>query len=195
MTIDYQVIDSLWVETIRDRLLRNATETVRRGGSASLNFRDLGRSVGVKSSSVHYYFPTKADLLKVIAGEYRTRFIAALDEGVLHSRSFKQDALVLVDLFLGAQGEQLSCLCGMLATEVALLDPKVRSAVNQFFSALQQWVVGRAELREASRPGGLTPARFADVLVSLLEGSLLLSRLDAHKSSLTAAREWVQKTA
>jgi hypothetical protein len=38
----------------------------------------------------------------------------------------------------------------------------------------------------------MAPARFADLLVSLLEGSLLLSRLEAHKSSLAAARDWVQ---
>jgi hypothetical protein len=41
------------VETTREALVRNATETVRKGGSASLNFRDLGHSVGIKSSTVH----------------------------------------------------------------------------------------------------------------------------------------------
>src|SRR4051812_408847 len=55
----YQLIDSLVMDTTRDALLRNATRTVHRGGSAALNFRDLGQSVGVKSSTVHYYFPTK----------------------------------------------------------------------------------------------------------------------------------------
>jgi len=92
------------MDTKRGALLRNATETVRRGGSAALNFRDLGRSVGVKSSSVHYYFPTKSDLLSEIAGEYKTGFIAALDQGVRQSTSFRQALIVLVDLFLGAQG-------------------------------------------------------------------------------------------
>jgi TetR/AcrR family transcriptional regulator, transcriptional repressor for nem operon len=181
------------MDTTREALLHNATATVRRGGSGSLNFRDLGRSVGVKSSSVHYYFPTKADLLEEIAGEYRAGFIAALDQHAEASKSFKQDMGVLVELFVGAQRNQLSCLCGMLATEAELLDPKVRSAVNQFFAKLQDWVVQRARTWGMSRVGGLTPAKFADLFVSLLEGSLLLSRLDAHKSSLAAAREWIQK--
>jgi len=183
------------VDTTREALLRNATETVRRGGSAALNFRDLGQSVGVKSSTVHYYFPTKADLLKVIAGEYKAGFIAALDQGTRHSTSFRQDMLVLVDLFVDAQGQSLSCLCGMLATEAELLEPAVRSAVNQFFVSLQDWVIRRAKVWDTPKPGGLTPAKFADLLVSLLEGSLLLSRLDAHKASLTAAKEWVKRTA
>lgn len=183
------------METTRGALIRNATETVRRGGSASLNFRDLGRSVGVKSSSVHYYFPTKSDLLSEIAGEYKTGFIAVLDQGVRQSTSFRQDLIVLVDLFLGAQGENLSCLGGMLATEAELLDPGVRSAVNQFFVSLQDWIIARAKVRKRPRPGGLTPARFAELLVSLLEGALLLSRLDAHKTSLVAAKDWVKRVA
>jgi TetR/AcrR family transcriptional repressor of nem operon len=182
------------MDTTRDGLVRIATRTVRRGGSASLNFRDLGQAVGVKSSTVHYYFPTKADLLQELAGEYTAMFIAALEQRTRESKSFKQDMLVLVDVFIGAQGEKLSCLCGMLATEAELLEPKVKSAVNEFFARLQDWVVQRAKASDTRRPGGLTPARFADLLVSLLEGSLLLSRLEAHKSSLAAAREWVQRT-
>ena len=179
-------------ENTRDHLLRNATETVRRGGSAALNFRDLGKSVGVKSATVHYYFPTKADLLKAIAGDYRAQFIGALNDGVRSSRSLRQDLLTLLDLFSTAQGEKLSCLCGMLATEADLLDDDVKGVVNEFFTSLQQWVVGQAKRRGVATPGGLAPEPFARVLVSLLEGALLLSRLQAHRSSLTAARQWIQ---
>lgn len=68
------------METTRQELLRKATAIVRRGGSAALNFRDLGHSVGVKSSTVHYYFPTKSDLLNEIASEYTTMFLEALEE-------------------------------------------------------------------------------------------------------------------
>jgi hypothetical protein len=71
----------------------------------------------------------------------------------------------------------------------------VRSAVNEFFVSLQNWIITRAKVRKRPRQGGLTPARFAEVLVSLLEGALLLSRLDAHKSSLVAAKEWVKRAA
>jgi TetR/AcrR family transcriptional regulator, transcriptional repressor for nem operon len=180
------------METTRQELMRNATATVRRAGSAALNFRDLGDSVGVKSSTVHYYFPTKSDLLNEIASDYTTMFLEALADGVRDSRSFRQDMLVLVDLFVGAQGAKLSCLCGMLATEADLLDPAVRTTVNQFFAALQEWVIGRARLRTVAKPGRLAPATFARLLVSLLEGALLLSRLHAHKTSLAAAREWIE---
>jgi TetR/AcrR family transcriptional repressor of nem operon len=179
----------------RDELMRQATTTVRRAGSAALNFRDLGHAVGVKSSTVHYYFPTKSDLLHAIATGYTGAFLQALDDGARASKSFRQDMLVVLDLFVGAQGQELSCLCGMLATEADLLEPAVKSAVNAFFGSLQAWVVDRAEARHVDAPGGLPPATFARLLVSLLEGALLLSRLQAHKTSLGAAREWIRKVA
>ena len=180
------------MESTRQELLRNATETVRRAGSAALNFRDLGQSVGVKSSTVHYYFPTKSHLLEEIALAYKEAFIQSLDDGVRHSKSFKGDMLVLVDLFAGAYGENLSCLCGMLATEADLLEPPVKASVNQFFAALQAWVLRQVKKRGVVTPGNLAPATFARLLISLLEGALLLSRLDAHKNSLASAREWIQ---
>ena len=181
------------MESTRQELLRRATATVRRAGSAALNFRDLGQSVGVKSSTVHYYFPTKSDLLNEAAAEYTTAMVAALKDGARTSKSFRQDMLVLVDIFAGAQGQELSCLCGMLATEADLLDPAVKAAVNGFFSKLQSWVVDQAEARGVAAPGGLPPATFARLFVSLLEGALLLSRLQAHRASLNAARDWIRK--
>ena len=182
-----------WTPETRSK--RNATETVRRGGSVSLNFRDLGHSVGVKSSKRALLLPTKGDLLTEIAGEYRTGFLEALADGVRGSKTLRQDLLVLVDLFVAAQKQQLACLCGMLATETELLDANAQAAVNQFFAALQQSIVQRAALRAARKPGGLAPAAFAELLVALLEGSLLLSRLDAHKASLAVAKSSIQKVA
>jgi TetR/AcrR family transcriptional regulator, transcriptional repressor for nem operon len=181
------------MQSKREDILRSATETVRKSGSAALNFRDLGQSVGVKSSSVHYYFPTKSDLLEEIARLYRSTFIQALDRGIQNTKSFKQDLLVLVQLFVGARGENLSCLCGMLATEAELLDPKVKSATNDFFSALQGWVTRQAKQRNITRPAGLQANKFSLLLISLLEGALLLSRLEAHNSSLEAVDEWIRR--
>ena len=65
----------------------------------------------------------------------------------------------------------------------------MKTAVNGVFSKLQAWVVDQAEARHVAAPGGLPPATFARLLSSLLEGALPLSRLQAHKASLSAARE------
>ena len=44
------------------KILDVATRMVREGGYNHFSFREIANEVGIKSSSVHYYFPTKADL-------------------------------------------------------------------------------------------------------------------------------------
>ena len=39
-------------------------------GYNGLNFRDLAATVGIKSASIHYHFPTKADLGAAVARRY-----------------------------------------------------------------------------------------------------------------------------
>ena len=166
---------------------------MRRAGSAALNFRDLGHSVGSSPPRCTTTFRPSRILLNEAAAEDTTAFVDALKDGARTSRSFRQDMLVLADLFVGAQGQELSCLCGMLATEADLLEPAVKTTVNGFFAKLQAWVIEQADARDVAAPGGLPPATFARLLVSLLEGALLLSRLQAHKASLAAARDWIRK--
>ncbi len=48
-------------------------------GYGGLNFRDLATAVGIKAASIHYYFPTKADLGAAVARRYWQDSSAALE--------------------------------------------------------------------------------------------------------------------
>jgi TetR/AcrR family transcriptional regulator, transcriptional repressor for nem operon len=50
------------MDTIRDAILSSAEARMGRDGFHGFSFRDLAADVGIKSASVHYHFPTKADL-------------------------------------------------------------------------------------------------------------------------------------
>ena len=41
---------------------KKAVTTVQKAGLSHLSFRTLASDAGIKSSSVHYYFPEKTDL-------------------------------------------------------------------------------------------------------------------------------------
>ena len=44
-----------------------ARAMVQARGYNSLSFRELAKEIGIKSASVHYYFPTKGDLGAALA--------------------------------------------------------------------------------------------------------------------------------
>ena len=45
-----------------DKLMDAAENSVRMRGYHAVSFRDLADELGIKSSSVHHYFPRKEDL-------------------------------------------------------------------------------------------------------------------------------------
>ncbi|MEM7678447.1 MAG: TetR/AcrR family transcriptional regulator, partial [Myxococcota bacterium] len=68
------------MEGNQDAILKAAEEMVRQGGYNAFSFRAIADVVGIKSSSVHYYFPTKEDLGVAVAKYYTHRFIESLGE-------------------------------------------------------------------------------------------------------------------
>ena len=73
----------------RDELESVAIEEVQRAGLNTLSFRTLADRVGIKSSSVHYYFPEKGNLASAIIERYHEAFgakLAAIDRRRLGPR-------------------------------------------------------------------------------------------------------------
>jgi len=51
-----------------------ARATVQDRGYNGLSFRELAKDVGIKSASIHYYFPSKGDLGGAVAAQYTSDF-------------------------------------------------------------------------------------------------------------------------
>ncbi len=56
-------MDTPTPSTTRELLLAHAEKLIRTRGCNGFSYRDLAEHVGVKTSSIHYYFPGKDDLL------------------------------------------------------------------------------------------------------------------------------------
>src|SRR5579871_5566836 len=51
---------------IKTAILDAAERRMQRGGFGGFSFREIAVDVGIKSSSVHYHFPTKEDLAAAV---------------------------------------------------------------------------------------------------------------------------------
>jgi len=109
-----------------------AHESVQRSGLKSLSFRTLGAQVGVKSSSVHYHFPEKADLCRALISNYQISLQAYLADLSQSDNSLHNKMMQLVDLFVTECEKGNFCLGGALASEAdALSDENRRLADNR----------------------------------------------------------------
>ena len=64
--------------TVRDQILEHAITLMMLRGYNGFSYRDLSELVGVKTSSIHYYFPSKDDLVLEAVSQYSNEILGAL---------------------------------------------------------------------------------------------------------------------
>lgn len=171
---------------VRDQLLEHAIELIMLRGFNGFSYRDLSERVGVKTSSIHYYFPAKDDLVLEAVQQYSERVMAGIDT---IDASLAADAKLsrYTKLFGKALGDgSRICLCGMLAADIESLPETVRHAVQAFFSANERWLA--ALLAQGTKEGTLAfsgkPEHAARTLYAAYQGAVLASRLFQQKARL-----------
>src|SRR5471032_2308 len=118
-----------------------ARAMVQAQGYNSLSFRELAKQIGIKSASVHYYFPTKGDLGAALAREYTDEFRAYLDGLVDAGKDWQTCIRDYADVFRQTLlRDNRMCLGGILAAERPDLALEVRAEVERFTAVIADWV-------------------------------------------------------
>jgi TetR/AcrR family transcriptional repressor of nem operon len=167
----------------KEELLKVAEDKVRQGGYNNFSFREIANEVGIKSASVHYHFPTKADLGAELAHQYTDDFLAALgDVDDIKARG-ENPIDIYTQIFKGALlTDNKMCLCGLLGAQNESLPEKVQVEVKRFFAKNLTW------LNAAHTANGETnPSYAAITTVSLLEGAMMISKALNDHSYFTLA--------
>jgi TetR/AcrR family transcriptional repressor of nem operon len=160
----------------KQEVMMAARLMVQANGYNALSFRDLAEAVGVKSSSIHYYFPTKGDLGAALARQYTEEFLTYLDgvleQGVDWKLCVAKYAEVFRDTLLR---ENRMCMVGILAAERPSLAPEVRVEVERFTELIVGWLtrvlaIGKPKME----PVALKAWAFG--IFSAIEGAQLVAR-------------------
>ena len=161
--------------TKKQALLKAAESKVRKGGYSNFSFRELATDVGIKSASVHYHFPTKADLGAELARQYTETFLGALGDPEALVSEGKDPIDTYVDLFRQALiKDEKMCLCGLLGAETDCLPDKVRAETKQFFERNLAWLERAHKLHK--KVDQKEAQLLAIKTVSLLEGAMMISK-------------------
>ncbi|MPW19384.1 TetR family transcriptional regulator [Paraburkholderia sp. CNPSo 3157] len=172
--------------TVRDQILDHAITLMMLRGYNGFSYRDLSGLVGVKTSSIHYYFPSKDDLVLEAVNQYSSGILATLGsiDATLRADQKLSKYTKLFGRTLG-EGDQI-CLCGMLAADIEALPDNVRAAVQAFFKANESWLA--KVLAQGAKEGTLNvngkPEHVARTLYAAYQGSVLASRLFRTKARL-----------
>ena len=101
-----------------DHILDAAELRMRKQGYNAVSFRDIASDVGIKSSSLHYHFPKKADLGLALVTRYTESFHSVLNAETRLALDPAKSIQIFIDLHRRALKDQgLLCLCAVFGAE------------------------------------------------------------------------------
>ena len=154
--------DGKTASDMKTAIMDAAERRIQLGGFGGFSFREIAADVGVKSSSVHYHFPTKEDLAAAVIRRW------AEETSNSSTRNWRRDpdpVRVWTNAFRGtALSEGRMCPCTVLGAASQDLPPEVAREVKGFFKMCLDKLVAE----------GLSPSNAAEVL-STITGALVIA--------------------
>ncbi|MCY4336031.1 MAG: TetR/AcrR family transcriptional regulator [Litoreibacter sp.] len=163
-------------------LLDLAERAVRSRGYDGFSYADLARAQGIRKASIHYHFPTKADLSQNLMARYHTRFEKQLLRINAHHDRPEDRLDALVKLYRDALNNgQTLCLCVAFSGSHDSLAQPVRAQIRAFRQMVVDWIA--ANLPSTCDDQGSQ----AQGILAQLEGAHLAARMSEDVSLFDAA--------
>ena len=162
-------------------LMDVAERAVRERGFDGFSYADLAQSIGIRKASIHYHFPTKANLSEALM----TRYHKTLEE-VCAQIDAKHDTgaarlAAIIDVYRNALNDgQTLCLCVAFVGSRESLSDEMKSGITAFRAMMVDWLATTFERGQvdSSIANVLSPGQEARSTLALLEGAHLAARAD-----------------
>ena len=160
-------------------------------GFNGFSYAHIAAELGVTKASLHYHYPSKAELGQRLIERYEQEFAAALER----IEAETDDAFLRLQryahIYAGVLGNEKMCLCGMLAAEHGTLPAPMRRTLQHYFDLNEAWL---AKVLDGGRRRGQLrfdgpPREVAALLVGALEGAMMMARSYGDPRRFTTAAE------
>lgn len=171
-------------------LLDAAQHLIQERGYNAFSYKDLSGQVGIRTASIHYHFPSKADLGQALMERYLVDLTGALERIEAKAKTAKARLQGFFALYGATESQGSICLCGSLASDRETLPEPLQEAVGDYLSKSEKWIAKAISdgLAAGEFEPGAKPADQAGALLAALQGGLMLSRARDGKPILQAVQ-------
>lgn len=153
------------VKDMKTSIMDAAERRMQAGGFSGFSFREIAADVGIKSSSVHYHFPTKEDLAAAVIRRWAEYTCEHID------RELEKDPDPIRVWTKALRGTAFSephmCPCTVLGASSYDLPEQVAAEVKRFFKMCQDKLVAE----------GLSPDKAAELFSTLIGAMVVANAL------------------
>src|SRR5215468_5638341 len=178
-------------EQTRERIIAKAAELFNQRGLEGTSLADLMEATGLEKGGIYRHFPSKE---AVAAEAFDYAWEAAFQERVRDLENI-QGSVERLKRLIANFAERRSTIpggCPLLNTAIdaddgnPILRERARRALGKWQGLLESIInegIQRREIRS-----GVDPNKLAMLIISSLEGALMISRLERNRDALLAAR-------
>ncbi|MCJ8157943.1 TetR/AcrR family transcriptional regulator [Sphingomonas sp. LaA6.9] len=159
-----------------------AEKRMRLGGFNGFSFREIASDVGIKSSSVHYHFPTKENLAAAVIRRRQKETSERMD---LEFAMNPDPVQAWFKVFRATLTECRMCACIVLGAAQLDSPSEVAVAVKNFFNMCLDKLVEQ----------GLTKERAAELLATLSGAMVLANALGDVEAYDRATSQMIKQSA
>jgi TetR/AcrR family transcriptional repressor of nem operon len=173
------------------RILDIAERLVQTRGFNGFSYADVAAALKVTKASLHYHFPSKAELGARLIERYERNFLAALASIDAAGPDAREKLRRYAALYEDVLRDNRMCLCGMLAAEYATLPKPMKDDMRHFFDENEKWLAGvlqQGRREKAMRFKG-SPGEVAQGIVGTLEGAMMIARTYSDVRRFRAASD------
>jgi TetR/AcrR family transcriptional repressor of nem operon len=174
------------------RILDIAERLLQTRGYNAFSYADIAQSLHITKASLHYHFPTKAELGKRLIERYEQSFLRALADIDKAGAGGDEKLRRYVELYAKVLRNDRMCLCGMLAAEYATLPKPMKAELKHFFDENERWLIAALTTGQAKGKLQFTGSarEVARHVLGSLEGAMMLARSygDVARFEATAER-------
>lgn len=179
---------------VSEKILNLALDYIMDRGYKAFSYKDISKEIGIRTSSIHYYFPTKGDLGKALA----QRFFQSTTEALELIDKTTEDPKDKISKFIQIFYENLksgnrACPVAMLSSDYENLTEEVKLEVINLIQLQETWLTKVLEsgikkkiFKFSDKPGGRAKAIF-----SAIEGATITARAFSDPSRILLTEDLI----
>jgi len=164
----------------REQIIDKAFQLMLQRGLHGFSYRDISEPLGVKNAAIHYHFPNKQDLVKVLIEENQK----ALRKGTSEFMAYGGSALPQLEGLFAFTLNQCECgrpicMVGALAIDYDDLSEDIKDANDRFMKDSVNWLTKVMETgreQEEFSFGGDAKSKALSILATI-QGARQMARV------------------
>lgn len=168
----------------REQIIATANNLLMERGFNAFSYKHISEEITIKTSSIHYHFPTKSDLGIAIIRKHREALEHTIEKCI--GKPPLEKIGKLFKYYKTLVAEQKVCIVSALTSDINTLDESVRQELLGFGNTILNWIATILEegaQQQVFKPVSDTQLK-AKLIMSNLMGLIQVARIEKNPKQM-----------